>query len=321
MSRAFDCVVAGSCVADILCRPVDLSTPLGIDRLVRTQPIDLTPGGITSNAGFAMARLGQRVAVLTGVGTDPWGKMLRDAFQHEHIDTTNMLTFEAHPTSTSVVLVDVQGDRSFLHHGGAHRQINKHTYLDRMDLWRQTAWLLLGYYPLMPNLQEDLPEVFAALREAGCRTALDASGDGTMQPLQRILPHLDCYFPSLAEAQSQTGEADPQRMIDTFRACGAPGIVGVKLGGMDGVLLQTPGGQTHHVPSVTPPAPVVDTTGAGDVFFGTFLAGLNHGLTPPDAARLGTAAAALSTTAVGGTTRRLTLPEAAALAGLSVGHR
>ena len=82
--------------------------------------------------------------------------------------------------------------------------------------------MLIGYYSLMPNLDPDLPETLAAIRQTGCRTAMDTAGDGgTMRPLDRILPHLDVYVPSHDEATHQTGETDPRKIIDVYRRCGA----------------------------------------------------------------------------------------------------
>jgi sugar/nucleoside kinase (ribokinase family) len=60
--RDFDCVVCGSCVVDVVVRPVDLSAPIGVGKLVRSEPLVLTTGGIVSNAGITLARLGMRVA-------------------------------------------------------------------------------------------------------------------------------------------------------------------------------------------------------------------------------------------------------------------
>jgi hypothetical protein len=89
--------------------------------------------------------------------------------------------------------------------------------------------MLLGYYPLLPNLIDDLPEVLAAIRKTGCMTALDAAGDGgEMAPLEPVLPHLDLYVPSLAEAQHQTGEEDPQKIIAAYRERGRRGDAGRK---------------------------------------------------------------------------------------------
>ena len=71
-----------------------------------------------------------------------------------------------------------------------------------------------------------------------------------MTPLDRILPHLDLYVPSLSEAKNQTGEGDPEKMIQRYRACGAPGLLGVKLGGADGVLLSEKADHYLMIPSV-----------------------------------------------------------------------
>ena len=134
--------------------------------------------------------------------------------------------------------------------------------------------MLLGYYPLMTRLQRDLPEVFAAIRAAGCLTALDAAGDGgTMDPLARILPHLDFYVPNETEAAHQTGRDEPRAMIQAYRDAGARGWLGIKLGER-GALLSPQPGEFIDVAVVKPPGPVVDTTGAGDCFYGALLAGV-----------------------------------------------
>jgi hypothetical protein len=46
MPQDFDCVLCGSCVADILVRPVPLDVPVGHGRLFHVQPIEVTTGGI-----------------------------------------------------------------------------------------------------------------------------------------------------------------------------------------------------------------------------------------------------------------------------------
>ncbi len=161
--------------------------------------------------------------------------------------------------------------------------------------------MLLGYYPLLPNLLDDLPEVLAEIRAGGCMTALDAAGDGgELEPLARVLPHLDVYVPSLAESRHQTGEEDPRRMVAAFRDFGAAGLVGVKLGSR-GALLSPAAGEFVDVAAVSPPGPIVDTTGAGDCFLAGLLAGLLRGMSPAAAGRLGAAAGACCVTGLGGT--------------------
>ncbi|MBM4093059.1 MAG: hypothetical protein FJ276_27165, partial [Planctomycetes bacterium] len=70
--KVFDCVLCGSCVVDILVRPVRLDAAIGGGRLIHVEPIEVTTGGIVSNSGIAMARLGMRVAAFSLVGDDEW---------------------------------------------------------------------------------------------------------------------------------------------------------------------------------------------------------------------------------------------------------
>ena len=154
-----------------------------------------------------MTRLGMRVAAFSLVGDDEWASVIRRRYADENVHAQRLLTLPGGATSTTAVLIDPSGERSFAHCVGAPKQMNKALFLENMDLFAQSRMALIGYYSLMPNLECDLAEVLAAIRETGCRTALDAAGDGgTMQPLDELLPHLDAYVPSLAEAKHQTGQ-------------------------------------------------------------------------------------------------------------------
>jgi sugar/nucleoside kinase (ribokinase family) len=302
VDKAFDCVVVGSCVVDVLARPVPLETAIGCGKLIETEPLRLTTGGIVSNAGITLARLGMRVAAFTYLGDDEWAEIVRRRFAAEGIDTAALTTNGERATSTSAVLIDSKGERSFMHYGGAPRLLDKQALLSRLDLFARSRAMLIGYYPLMTRLQDDLPEVLAAIRATGCLTAMDSAGDGgTMDQLRRILPHLDFYVPNESEAAHQTGEANPQAMIAAFRAAGATGLVGIKRGER-GAVISSQAGELLEVPALAPPGPVVDTTGAGDCFFGGLLAGILRGMSPADAARLAAAAGACCVTGLGATT-------------------
>ncbi|MCG8449526.1 MAG: carbohydrate kinase family protein [Pirellulales bacterium] len=314
---SIDCVVCGSCVVDVLVRPVSLEGPIGRGKLVRTEPLALTTGGIVSNAGITMARLGMRVAALTYVGEDDWQNVVRTRYQAEGIDTTHLLTHPSAPTSTTAVLIDASGERSFLHAVGAPKLLDKRAFLDRQDLFARSRVMLLGYYPLLPNLQKDLPEVLAAVRKVGCQTALDTAADGgALHPLDECLPHLDYYVPSLAEAVNQTSEKDPRKILDVFRQAGASGLIGLKLGS-DGALLSPQKDKFVDIAAAPPPGELVDTTGAGDCFLGGLLAGLLRDWSVAEAGRLAAATGACCVTGLGATTAVRNYAETARLAGLS----
>ncbi|MEX0775632.1 MAG: carbohydrate kinase family protein [Phycisphaeraceae bacterium] len=312
-----DCVVAGSCVVDLLCRPVRLDVAIGAGVLHQVEPMQLVAGGITSNAGVTMARLGLKVAILSYVGRDAWAPVLRDLYRREDIDDAPLATHPTGATSTTVVAIAPDGERSFFHCVGAPKLMTARTLLDQLPLLSRSRFLLLGYYSLMPNLESDLAEVLREVRATGCRTAMDAAGDGGgMQPLERLLPHLDVWVPSLNEARHQTGHDDPRKIIAMYRDCGAPGLLGVKLGGTRGVLMSPAEGEFVEVASCAAPGPVVDTTGAGDCFYGGLLAGLINGLSVHDAGRMGAAAAACCVTSMGGSTGGRGWEETARMAGV-----
>ncbi|MCA9248776.1 MAG: carbohydrate kinase family protein, partial [Planctomycetales bacterium] len=194
MTKSIDCVLCGSCVVDILVRPVALEEPIGGGRLFACDPIELTTGGIVSNAGIALARLGKKVAAFSYLGRDEWANVIRRRYAEEGIDGSRLLTHSTEATSTTAALIDPSGERSFAHCVGAPRQMDKAMFLANLDLFAKSRMALIGYYSLMPRLESELAEILAALREVGCQTALDAAGEGgTLEPLADILPHLDVY--------------------------------------------------------------------------------------------------------------------------------
>ncbi len=298
-TKDFDCVVCGSCVVDLLVRPVELDKPLGGGRLFTTDPIQVVTGGIVSNSGIAMARLGMRVAAFSQVGCDDWAPVIRSRYAAEGLNASSLITHPTAATSTTAVLVDPSGERTFAHCVGAPKLMTKADYLNHLELFARSRYMLLGYYSLLPNLERDLAEVLQALREVGCATALDAAGEGgTMNPLEKCLPHLDVYCPSHAEARHQTGHDDPEKILNTYRHAGATGLLGVKLGA-DGAVISPSAGVIHHLAATPPPGPIVDTTGAGDSFYAGLITGLIKGLNAEDAGRLAAATGACSVAGAG----------------------
>ncbi len=316
--KTIDCITAGSCVLDILASPVNLNEPLIAHPVHKIKPMQLCCGGLSCNSGLAMARLGMKTHIFTYVGNDPWGQMVQNMLYNQGVDTNLLLTHPSEPTSTTVVTIDPSGERAFIHCQGAAKRLNLHTCQKHLETLSQSHYFLVGYYSLMPDLQDDLPELFAVLHEYGVKTVMDSAGDGgTMTPLKSILPHLDIYIPSYAEATNQTGQTEPQRMIDVYRDAGAKGILGVKLG-EKGVLLSEKHGPSLHLSACDLPMgrQVVDTTGAGDTFLAGFITAQRHGYDLKQSGQIGAAVAACCVTAMGGTTGVPDWDQALAMAGV-----
>ena len=298
---ALDCVVFGETGVDLMVQPVPQDKTLAELRPHHeVDHIRAVTGGNVPNAGIAFARLGLSVAAATLIGEDEWGDLVLRRLEAEGVDASHVKRLPDVGTNVTAVMTDGAGAHTFIHQSGAARHVDRDFALGCMDLFARARFALFGYYNLMPRLETDLPEILAAVRAAGCRTALDtANGGGGLQPLDAILPHLDVYIPNLAEARNQTGESEPEAILDTYRSCGSSALLGVTLG-ESGALLSPAPGVLIDVPAVAPPGPVVDSTGAGDCFLAGLVTGLLRDLPLPEAAALGAATAACSVTGLGG---------------------
>ena len=308
-----DCIVCGTCVADILVKPVGLTVPIGGGKLFHVDPIDVTTGGIVCNSGIAMRRLGMRVAAASLVGDDLWGSVVQSRLAAEGIETAAVESHAALATSTTAVLIDASGERSFAHHVGAPQAIDLAFIRRRAADFAASRLALVGYFGLLPGLEPDLAAALAAVKATGCQVALETGGSGgALAALAPALPHIDLYVPSLDEAEHQTGLSNPREIIACYRRHGAGGIVGVKLGSR-GALLSGSAGEYLDIPCVPAPGPVADTTGAGDSFLAGLITGILRGIPLADAGRLGAATAACCVTGVGATAGLRSLDETLAL--------
>jgi sugar/nucleoside kinase (ribokinase family) len=308
--------VAGLATIDILTRPAALSEPIGSGVLRLVDRIDLSTGGCVSNVGTGLSRLGIATAAITDVGDDVWGHLWRERMTAGGVDCAGARLHPGAATSVTNVLVDRNSDRSFLFSPGVSTNLDLDAFRESLRNFPRAKWLLFGYYSLFPACDAKLPELFEATRARGLKTALDTAGDGgSMDPLARILPNLDLYFPSYNEASHQTQLADPAEMIDRYRQHGATGIVGIKMGSQ-GAIVSPEAGACFRIAAHSPPSPAIDTTGAGDAFIAGLLAALVSGFEIESAGQIAAATAACSITALGATAGIRSWEETRALAGL-----
>lgn len=314
LDREYDCIVCGEVCVDLSIRSIDRHVPLDRFVMLPVGPIVPGSGGIVSNSGMALAKMGLQAAALGCVGDDVWADILESRFRSVGLATSQLIRVYGQHTSATAILIGDDGEHTFAFHAGASRKFDRSAVLDRLDLFGRSRFALFGYYGLMPQLESDLPEVLAAVRETGCRVALDsAGGGGDLQPLDQILPHLDMYIPSFHEARSQTGETDPRAMIQTFRQFTPHTLLGVKLGS-HGALLSPNEDTWIEVSPIQPPSAVMDTTGAGDCFYAGLIAGLSRGRGLEESARIAAAAGACSVTGVGAVECMRTFDELLAMA-------
>jgi len=259
-------------------------------------------GGDTSNMVIAAARLGARTGYVTRVGDDAFGRMLVALWRAEGVDVRGVATDPAAPTGVYFVTHGPQGHEfSYLRAGSAAARMDATTL--PLDVVRGAGVLhVSGISQAISASACDA--VFAAVdaaSTAGARISYDPNLRLKLWPLARARAIIAAtagrchwFLPSLDEARTLSGRADPDAMIDWCHGLGAP-VVALKCG--RGGVVVSDGRRRERIDGHAVAS--VDATGAGDCFDGGFAARVLCGDDPFTAARYANAAAALATTGFG----------------------
>jgi sugar/nucleoside kinase (ribokinase family) len=291
------CVVfcIGNAVADILARPVDHLAPPGESQ--RLEDVVIAPGGNCINTGIALARQGVAVDISTVIGGDRLGQFVRERVRAEGIDDSGLTVLPGAKTSISLVLVQANGERRFLHMRGASANFSE----QNLD-WTKMAGARIVHYAsafALPAFDgAPLERTLRRAREMGCLTSMNICWDVQarwLSLLRAALAHTDFIFPNQKEGQQLTGESDPFAIARGLRRLGVKTAI-IKLGAA-GCFVDGPEGDFISPGFAVDP---VDTTGAGDCFAAAFLAAICRGLGHAEAATYANAAGALSTLGMGG---------------------
>lgn len=259
-------------------------------------------GGDTSNMAIAAARLGARVGYVTRLGGDAFGRLFRDLWAAEGIDTRGVATDADAPTGVYFVAHGKHGHEfSYLRAGSAASRMRPDTLpLEVIRLAR-----LLHVSGISQAISASACDtVFAAIdaaTTAGALVTYDPNLRLKLWPLARAratilatMGRCSWCMPSMDDARVLFEGCDATTVLAACHHAGAPGVV-VKLGA-EGCMVSD-GTRQKHVPAhrVT----LVDATGAGDCFDGAFAARLLAGDDPFTAAGYANVAAALATTGYG----------------------
>jgi 2-dehydro-3-deoxygluconokinase len=259
-------------------------------------------GGDTSNAAIAAARQGARVGYITALGCDMPGDSFLALWAREGVDASTVIRTDRWLTGVYFVTHDDSGHH-FLHYR-ANSAAAMYTAADLPEAAIAGArmFYVSGISQGISNSAADA--VFVAIgiaRQNGVKVAYDTNYRPRLWPPARAaavmhaaIAESDYALPGLEDVQTLTGLTDPDAMLDFYLRLG-PKVVVLKMG-ESGAYLATPEFRTL-IP--THPVHVIDATGAGDTFCGSFLARILAGDEPEPAARYASVAAALKCTGYG----------------------
>ncbi|MFI0354844.1 carbohydrate kinase family protein [Actinomadura sp. 9N407] len=156
-----------------------------------------------------------------------------------------------------------------------------------------------GYSLFHPGVRDAVGGLMRRARERGVDTSVDPGSAAFLahtgaEAFRAWARGARLIFPNLDEGRQLTGEHAPSDVAAALATDHA--VVALKLGA-DGVLIAAGDGTRFRLPS--PPAEVVDPTGAGDAFCAGFLTAWASDRSLEDCAGSGLAAAASAIAAVG----------------------
>lgn len=227
-----------------------------------------SPGGKGLNQAVVAARAGAEVLFIAPLGDDREGDALRAALAQEPLGITPLPS--RHRTDFSLLCVAEDGSNIVLSTNACADGVSV------AEADAAAARLAPGDMLLMQCGFLAGPTLAAARAGAarGARVVLNAAP--LRWDLAPILPLLDTLILNAVEAEAATGCLAPALAARRLHDGGAKRVI-VTRGG-EGVVCADASG-LRQIPA--PPAEVRDTTGAGDVFCGTYAAAALAGHTDP----------------------------------------
>jgi sugar/nucleoside kinase (ribokinase family) len=299
MPREFDLIGLGNSLVDILLELTDAEfSPLGFEKgtMRLTERDDqqkllaafsdheprLVSGGSVANSVIACSQLGGKGAFIGCVGDDRYGLHYQEEFKELDIDFVNdPLVGETTGTCVSIITPDAERTMRTCLAVSSHLAA-RHVPADRIAA---SEWLFVeGYVFANPSTgQYAIREALKAAKAAGTKVALTCSdafipqvfGDVFREALQQS----DLVFCNSAEAMAVAGGSSAKDAFDKLKDVVPNAVV---TDGPNGAFLRFHGSE-HHVPAFA--CKPIDVTGAGDMFAGSFLYGITHGVAPEKAAR------------------------------------
>ncbi len=281
-----DVLAVGLTTLDIVGFPIDAIPPDEAGVLI--SGIEIVPAGTAGGFALVAGVLGLRAGLISALGDDRPGRFVRAVLEEHGVDTSLTPTLAGLPTSATILPIDSQGRRPTLHAPGASlfMEIGEDA-IEAAGSARFVHWAAIGALRIDHAARD---RFLGAARAAGATITCDliAPGADAAAQLAQIIPALDCFLPSLAEARHLTGCSAPRDCAEALLARGIKRVV-IKLGA-DGAMVADEEG-IRHFPSFE--VAVVDTTSCGDGFCAGYVAAAAQGMPLDQRLRFAAATAAM----------------------------
>lgn len=290
MSPEYDLLGIGNAIVDVLASineqfiskqnmrkgAMTLVTEVEAERIFAALPSPRTvAGGAVANSCVGAAMLGGRVAYIGKVKNDELGEIFSSDMESLGVYFKTAKTTAGPSTARSMICVTPDGQRTMNTFLGACAHIEK-TDIDEHLLAKSKIAFIEGYLWDIPAMRPHLQLAAGLSHAAGNKVALTLSDawlvDRYRDDIRRFVhDHVDILFANESEIISFYQTADLDEAINNLRRdCNLGVITRSEQGSMivDG---------NNVIPIAAEKVPVIDTTGAGDLYAGGFLFALTAG--------------------------------------------
>lgn len=277
----------GHCCVDHLCQVDSIPVDLKIEALSH-----LTQGGGPSaTAAVAASRLGMQSVFIGTIGDDPSGQIIQQEFRKDSVDISGLAIRKNCTSTTAFCWVDSAGRRSIVWYRGSGPELSADEVPE--SLVSNAAILHLDGHQLSAANR-----AVQIARRAGVLTAIDA---GTLRPgVYELCQLCDIVIVSEKFAAALSGRNESESGLRKLSELNAA-VVGITLGPRGSICFDRAAGKIFRCPAF-PVDPVVDTTGAGDVYHAAFEVFYHETHDTPASMRFAAAAAGLKCRKTGGRT-------------------
>lgn len=250
--------------------------------------VTVSVGGVGRNIAENLARLGLRVSLLTVLGNDANGRLVREATEAAGVDLSMTMTGPK-ATGTYLVILDRKGELQSAVNDMQSIEWLKPQHLEAVEDRLAKADMLAADCNIGASCLEWLC-AFSA--RTGVRLLIEPVSVPKAKKLlafERTRP-VFAITPNRQQLEALTREKDFSRAVARLHEQGFENVVVHR--GANGAVASSPAGQVDVAAAGV--ENIADVTGAGDAAVAGLIAGILEGLSLPQAARLGQAAASVN---------------------------
>ena len=252
-------------------------TPAGVSQQ-GMRLFEQNPGGAPANLLAAAAKFGRKTAFIGKVGKDMHGDFLKETLIRAGINTDNLIQDEKYFTTLAFVSLKENGEREFAFARKPGADTNLCMKEIDPEILENTRVFHVGSLSLTDDPSRTATyEAINIARNSGAVISYDPNYRPPLWPtveaaiaeMRKPIPYVDIMKVSDEETVLLTGEKDPEKAADILLATGIRCAI-VTLGS-EGALMKT---KDFCIRGKGRKRNVVDTTAAGDSFWGGILASI-----------------------------------------------